>query len=447
MTGNSPPLRKRALQAASLGLVLAVLIAVGRLVPSSTAGTGVATALGLLLLLGVLLSEVLDLIRLPHITGYLAAGVLAGPHGLGIIDSHTTHDLSEVNTLALALIALAGGLELRLSTLREVAKALLTATFVHSTLGFVLSALLFFAVRSFLPFAADLSLLAAIGVSILWGVLAISRSPSATLGILSQTRPDGPLTRFSVAFVMTSDIVVVLFMTGALMIARPMIEAWGQLSLSALSHLAHEIYGSICVGTTLGLLLALYLRLRGGYLMIVLAFLGFAFTAGFRYLHLEPLLTFITAGFVVQNLSREGDRLLHAIEETGAIVFVVFFAIAGAHLDLELLGELWPVALLLASGRALSTYGCQILASKWAGDQGVIARYGFSSLVSQAGLTLGLSVLIERTFPELGQGFRALVVATVAINEVIGPICFQWGLTKAGEIGRALHATPTDHHT
>src|SRR5690606_21295900 len=123
-------------------------------------------------------------------------------------------------------------------------------------------------------------------------------------------------------------------------------------------------------------------------------------------------LTFITAGFVVQNLSAQGEKLLHSIEGVGGMVFVVFFATAGAHLDLPLLGQLWPIALALAFARGVSTYVGQRCSSSIASDPPVLRNWGWSSMISQAGLTLGLSVVIENAFPQLGTGFRSLVLAT-----------------------------------
>lgn len=428
---------RRSIQVVSLVIVTGLLLFSGSYVPVSNSSAGLAAALGLLLLAGVLCSEILDLFRLPHLTGYLAAGVLAGPQVLGFINHQTVEDLSVVNTFALALIALAGGLELRMSTLKEVARSLLWATFTQSTLVLLASAATFFLLADRIGFMSRFSSGAALAVAMLWGVLAVSRSPSATLGILSQTRAAGPLTRYSLAFVMSSDIVVVLMMAAMMVITRPLIIPGSGMSLTTFLDLGREMYGSVCVGATLGLLLSLYLKFVDRHLVLALLLVGFAFTEGVRYLHLEPLLTFITAGFVVQNTSRGGDKLLKAIEETGAIVFVVFFATAGAHLDLKLLGQMWPVALTLATTRAGATILAQRLSSRWAGDSPLLAKWGWGSLISQAGLTLGLSVVIEQSFPAFGAPFRSLVIATVAINEVVGPVLFKVALDRAGEIGRA----------
>lgn len=437
MSGQSASLFRRGIQLVSLLVVTAVLLGVGKIAPSSSSGAGIAAALGLLLMAGVLCSEVLDLFKLPHLTGYICAGVVAGPQVLHLIDHETVNDLSEVNALALSLIALAGGLELRISTIKEVARSLTYATLVHTFIGFLVTAGGFLLLRSWIPFTAALPLSAAVGVAMLWGVLAISRSPSATLGILSQSRADGRLTRYALAFVMSSDIVVVLMMAACMVIARPLIIPGSTISAAALGTLGHELYGSISVGTTLGLLLAVYLKFVGQRLITILVLLGIGFSAGVRYLHLEPLLTFIVAGFVVQNLSEQGDRLLAAIEHTGAIVFVVFFATAGAHLDLQLLATLWPVAVSLALIRAAITIGGQWFASHLANDPPVLRRWAWSPLISQAGMTLGLSVLIERSFPSIGPAFASLVVATVALNEMIGPVLFKLALDRVGETGKA----------
>jgi Kef-type K+ transport system membrane component KefB len=138
----------------------------------------------------------------------------------------------------------------------------------------------------------------------------------------------------------------------------------------------------------------------------------------------------------VENLTAQGGKLLHAIEQTGSVVYVVFFATAGAHLDIPLLRSLWPVALALAGSRAVTTWIAARIASRLAGDPPVLHRWGWSSLVSQAGLTLGLSVVVEREFPSFGAQFRSLVIATVALNEVVGPIFFKLALERAGEASK-----------
>lgn len=398
-------------------------------------------AVGFLLLAGTLTSKLIGVLGIPHLTGYLLVGIVAGPHVLHLLDHALVTRLQPVNTLALALIALAGGAEIKLEAIRKDLKALASAMVVQSVAVLVIVSTVFvLAAPTLIPFTHSLSTAGLIGVGLLWGVVAVSRSPAATLAVLSQTRARGPLANFSLAFVMSSDIVVVLLLAGATAVARPLIDPAATLSLSAFRVLGHEILGSVAIGTTLGLLLSAYLKLVGRQLLVVLVALGFGATEVLGYLHFEPLLTFLVGGFVVQNLSQQGEKLLHSIEGTGAIVYVVFFASAGAHLDLPLLAKLWPVAVLLAGTRAVVTVAAAKFSSRVAGAQPVVKTWGWAPLISQAGLTLGLSAVIARQFPTFGAGFRALAIATVAINELVGPILFKLSLDRAKESKGPDHA-------
>jgi Kef-type K+ transport system membrane component KefB len=427
----------RVIQALALATIFGLLFAVTRFTPSLREELGTVPAVGFLLLAGTLLSELLEPFGLPHLSGYLLAGILGGPHVLHLVDHETVERLAPVNTISLSLIALAGGAELRTETLRKVARSLGWAMLTQSVLVFVAMAGVFFALSSFIPFARELPLGARLAVSMLWGVMCITRSPSACLGILAQTRARGPVATFSLAFIMASDVVVIVLVAIAMMIARPMLTPGAEFSLHDFKHLWDELIGSIAIGTTLGLALAAYLRLLGGRaLLLILLAIGFALSPFVRYVRADPLLAFITAGFVVQNLTNQGPKLLHAVEQTGSVIFVVFFATAGAHLNVPLLQQTWQIALTLCAARAFTTWVAARIGSRLAGDPPTLRTWGFSSLVSQAGLALGLAVVIADAFPSIGEGFKSLAIAAVAINEMTGPILFKFALDRAGETQR-----------
>jgi Kef-type K+ transport system membrane component KefB len=272
-----------------------------------------------------------------------------------------------------------------------------------------------------------------LGVALLWGVVGITRSPSATLGVLSQTGAKGPLATFTLAFVMTSDVIVVVILAVVFTVTRPLLEPGAAFSLRAFQELGHEVVGSIALGSTLGLLLAAYLRFVGRQLVLVFVALGLVMTQVLDYLRFDWLLIFIAAGFVVQNLSAQGDRFLEEIERLGEIVYVIFFATAGAHLDLPLLAQLWPAALALTLSRAGCTWFASRLSSRLADDPPALRRWGWAGLVSQAGLALGIAGKIQKEHPGYGAGFAAMAVATVAMNELVGPILFKTALDRSGE--------------
>ena len=425
-----------------LGGFSALMLFVTRVVPETQGSLWTIAAIGFLLLSGTLLSELLAPLGLPHLTGYLIAGIASGPYALRLVDEHTVKSLSPVNTLALSLIALAGGAELDLETVRKGARSLGWAMFVQCVLVLVVVTGCFLAMaRPLIPFTRQLAPTALVGVAMLWGALAVTRSPSATLGILSQTRANGPLATFTLAFVMVSDVVVVVLVALVLGCVRPLIDPGASFSLDSFSTLGHQMIGSVALGTTLGLVIAAYLRLVNRQMLVVLLVLGFGVSTVIEYLQFDPLLTFMVAGFIVRNLSNQGHKFTAYIEKTGTVVYVVFFATAGADLDVPLVRQLWPVALLLAGSRSLVTWGGARLAGKLAKDPPVLRSWAWSGLVSQAGLALGLSVVISREFPVVGPSFRALAIATVAVNEMIGPVLFKFALDRAGETSRVQAPT------
>jgi Kef-type K+ transport system membrane component KefB len=431
----APPKRVwgRLVQAVALAVISVFLYLATRAEPESDARVGTIAAVGYMLVAGTLTSELVSIVGLPHLTGYLLAGIIAGPHVLALIDEHSVKDLTSVNALALALIALEGGAHLKIATLRKGVRSLSWAIFFQSFLVLVCMTVIFVALRRYIPFASALPFTGLLGVALLWGTLSITRSPSATLGILAETRAKGPVMTGTLSFVMTSDVVVVILLAIVIVIARPLIDPTTSFSFRDLETLGHDLLGSVALGTTLGIILAAYTRFVRAQLLLVFLGLGFGMSALVAYLRFDSLLAFMVAGFVVQNLSRQGDVFIEAIEQTGSIVFVIFFATAGAHLDLPLLRQLWPIALTLAATRAGVTWVAGQIASKLAHDPPAVKSWAWAGLVSQAGLALGVAALIERMFPNLGSGFRALAVATVALNEMVGPVLFKTALDRAGE--------------
>src|SRR6187402_2549911 len=159
MSGHGGPkktLATRAIQAAALLVTFGVLYGVTRVTPELESHLGTVTAIGFLLLAGTLMSELLETIGLPHLSGYILAGIIGGPHVLHFVDHATVERLSPVNTLALALIALAGGAELRVSTLRAVGRSVSYGLSLQSSIGMVALTCTFLVLARYIPFASSL---------------------------------------------------------------------------------------------------------------------------------------------------------------------------------------------------------------------------------------------------------------------------------------------------
>jgi Kef-type K+ transport system membrane component KefB len=391
---------------------------------------------GYLLLAGALTADLVEPFGLPHLTGYLLAGVLAGPYVLRLVDEETVRNLSPVNTLSLSLIALAGGVELEWRAMRQSARSLGWSMMFQCLLVLIGTMGAFYALRPMLPFTRGLGVGTFFGLALLWGALSVSRSPSATLAILSQTRAAGPLASYTLAFVMSSNLVVVVLLAAVLAVARPLLDPTASFSVDAFVRLGHELFGSVALGTTLGLIIAVYIRLIDRQMLIVLLVLGFGVTTLVDYVRFDALLSFMVAGFIVRNMSRRGKRFVEHINQAGSVVYIVFFATAGAELDVPLLRSLWPVALLLGASRAVATWAAARVSARVARDPVVLRSWSWSGLVAQAGLALGLVVVVTREFPSFGTAFGSLVIATIGVNEVVGPVLFKLALDRAGETSR-----------
>jgi Kef-type K+ transport system membrane component KefB len=163
------------------------------------------------------------------------------------------------------------------------------------------------------------------------------------------------------------------------------------------------------------------------------AFLTYQISQNFGY---HPLLICLTAGFFVENFSSRGENLILAIERISLPVYVVFFRIAGASLDLEALRKSWLLALVVVIWRGVLKFSGTYLGAAVTKEDRGVQRKSWAGFISQAGVSLGMAVVIEKTFPEWGVSFKALVLAVIAINQVVGPVLLQELLFKVDEAGK-----------
>lgn len=426
-----------------LGLlvVLAALLILVRLVaPARDVASSTLLGLGILIFGGYIAAHLCENLGLPHLTGYIVAGLVLGPHTLGFVSDDTIQGLRPTNSVALALIALTAGAELSFGLLRRGARSLGYAIAAHLLIVLPMTFAALLALRRFLPFLQALPIAGAAAAALLWAVIAMSRSPSSTLGVISQLRPAGPLTRHVLSVVITMDLVVLISFSIARLIAAIALEG-GSTNLSALGELGTTLTGSLACGTTVGLVIALWLKLVRRQLILFLLIIAYAGTQLAGYFHFEPLLLFLTAGFVVSNLTGQGEELMDLVGAGGQIVFVVFFSLAGAHVDLGLVGRVWPIAVTLWAVRAIATVIGSRAGAALAHDEPAVRRYAGFSMLSQAGTTITLSTAVGDRFPALA-GLTAIAVAVAALDELTGPLLFKWSLDRAGESGKQKELSP-----
>ena len=392
---------------------------------------GVALAFGFLLLAAFHAGSLFARVRLPKIVAYLVTGIVTGPHLMNLVSEPMIRELELVNGVAVCLIALTAGGELDLERFRPLLGTIRALTVWAVAGTCVLLAAALFAGRSFLPFLADLEVGPALAVCAMLGVALSAQSPAVVMAMLSETRADGPVSRTILGTVVVADLVVILLFGIASAVAQAATGAGADPVGTALG-LAWELPGSILAGALVAGVLALYLRYaaRAGALFVLLLCLVVSEVG--RRIHLDPLVVMLSAGVIVQNAPRvDAHALVHAIESASLPVYLVFFALAGATLHLDLLVELGIPAVILVLVRAAGFRGGALLATREVDP--MIRKHAWVGLLPQAGLALALALIVRRTFPEIGDPASALVLAVIAINELVMPLVLRHALLAAGE--------------
>nr|WP_153864796.1 MULTISPECIES: cation:proton antiporter [Myxococcaceae] len=416
-----------------LGFLIGLLAIIVRAqVWRADSGTPVTLAAGALLLCGLFAGKVAKGVGLPRLTGYLLIGVVVGPYALGFIPKEGVAGLELVKGLAVSLIALVAGTEMRLGLLRRVGVRVSVLCASVCGLTFISTGIALFLLRPLLPFLAVLTLPQALAVSALTATVVVSFSPTVTIAIVQETQARGTFTEFLMALVIIGDLFVMVAFAVAAGLARASFGA-GFDVVGLLGGVGWELFGSVGLGALLALVLLLYMRRVKAELPLFIVGLGFASAEAGAHLHLSPLLVALSAGALIANLDeRSGERLHQAIQRASLPVFALFFAAAGAGLHLNTLREVGPAALLLVGVRALTIFvSCRRFAPR---EDPRLRSYLWLGLISQAGVTFGLASLIARTFPEFGAAVEVLIVAMVTAHELVGPVLTRRALQRSGEI-------------
>lgn len=426
-------MRRLAALIVTVGVVWLVVSGAG----ADAAGRSSALALGFAMIAAALTGRLFERIHLPRVSGYLVFGMVCGPYLANIITRSMARDLQIVNGLAIALIAMIAGLELNYHRLKpRLAAMTRLGGIIVAALYAVLLPLLWLA-WPWLPIHPEAAGITRVALAALLTTVVVSFSPTVTIAVIADTRSRGPLTEMTLAVVVITDLALIIFFSIAMQFVRWATGTGGATDVSLLARLAWEIFGSFAFGAIVGAGFALYLRAVGREVTIVLlAVCALLSTVG-PIFHFEPLLAALAAGLVVENIAQvSGDTLREAVERGALPVLVVFFAGAGASLHLDALAAIGVVAAVIAAVRMGAIRWAGGLAVRLSGVDPATGQYVWMGLISQAGVTLGLTILIAREFPGWGLQVQSLMVALIAIHELIGPVLFKAALTRTGEIGR-----------
>jgi Kef-type K+ transport system membrane component KefB len=399
-------------------------------------------SIGFTALFAFTVGEVFGSLKLPRVTGYILTGIVLGPHLSEVFSSEVVARMQMFNTLALGLIALSAGLELDMRGTWRLMKTL------GVTIALKIVALLALVGGTFVgiemiwsPF--ELTLNQAIGVGLIVATLGIGTSPAIALAILNDTKAKGRLSELLLSMAVLKDLVVVVSLAIAMAVVTALLSGGG-FDPHALTHVAKEIGASVLAGAIIGGLTIAYIRFihKEMLFFVVAMILGVAQISAL--LHLELLLVFIVAGFLVRNFSPYEHDLMHPLEVVALPVFVVFFTTAGANIDLGKTWTVLPVALALFAARTLAYFLAARLGSVICREPEAIKKHSWMSYLPQAGVTLGLVTIAvgkltggaspNPLLVEVAEVMEPLGVALVALNLLVGPVTVGVALKKAGEV-------------
>jgi len=352
-------------------------------------------------------------------------GIFLGPSILNVVPSHMIQEFNFIEVLGLSLVALIIGGDLHLDTLKRIGHTVVVITIVQALGTFMVVSL-----------ALKYILKLPIQPTLFLGAIASATAPAATVAVIKQYRAKGPLTDSLLAIVAMDDAAcIILFSLVAAVVGVLNGGKEKGLSLNHISLPLWEIGGSIALGVIMGIILTLILRkkIRQKHeMMIILIGGAFLFGELAEIIGLSALLFNMTAGLTLVNLD-PNPLFFKCLEDIELPIFIVFFCLAGATLNLQVLLKNWTIGLLFVLSRAVGKIGGVYIGGKVSKANKSIQKYLGFAMLPQAGVAIALALTVQSTYPDLAGLITSVVLASVAINELVGPLGTKFAITSAGE--------------
>ena len=405
---------------------------------------------------GLMFTRVFKLLHLnlPDVTAYLIAGLLIGPYGLGRLGvpglGFVTHgdveQLGAISQTALGFIAFAIGNEFRLSQLKTTGRQATVVGILQALTAALLVDLaligLHFVLGDRLP----------ISVAITLGAIATATAPAATLMVVRQYKARGKVTDILLPVVALDDAVGLVVFAVSFGIARAMQSGTADL-FSILVNPLLEIVLSLALGSLLGAVLTWLeplfrsnsnrLSMTIAFVLLTVAVSLVSFRIGPVVISFSTLLTCMMLGTMFCNLSPLSSDLMSRADKWTAPLFALFFVLSGAELELNVFRDpaVIGIGLVYILFRSLGKYAGARESCRLVGCDPVVTRYLGITLLPQAGVALGMCVTAATLGDYEGSVVRNIILFSVLIYELVGPLLTKWALTKSGDI------RPVETHT
>ncbi len=381
---------------------------------------------GLILLLGFIGARLLKYARLPSVTAFLLVGILIGPHVLNLVTEGIFAASDFFSSLVLGVIAFSLGENFRLE---EIKKGMKQVMWISLTAALVTWLLVSGAIISYLIIVGQ-----PMYPAIVLGAAASATAPAATVLVIREYRASGFFTEMLLKVVAIDDAWCLMLAALAIAFANAMRADVFQISIVFAG--IGEIFGALIIGASFGYLFSFLRRfVKTSEEFLVYIFGLILLNVGFSIaIHVSILLSSMMMGIVVINLARENYKFFEVIRTVDAPLYLIFFILAGAHLDFTILYKMGIVGVLYIIFRVIGkVYGAKLGARISKAPKPIENWIGLT-LTPQAGVALGIGLVAKSTFPDFGNYIFTVIAATTVIFELVGPLLTKICLIKVGEI-------------
>ncbi|MDO5734233.1 MAG: cation:proton antiporter [Eubacteriales bacterium] len=373
---------------------------------------------------GLIFARLVGKLNLPDVTGYLLAGLVLGPWVSGLLPESAVSSLGIISQVALSLIAFSIGNEMKIDNLKRLGSGILIVT-ICEALGafFVVTAGLILIFKSSVSFALVL------------GSIACATAPASTLLVIKQYRAKGELVDVLLPVVALDDAVCIMVFGIASSVARSLTSGEELQYLPMLLNPLKDIVLAVLLGAIAGFVGAHVLRfLKNEQSMISFMIASiFGLTALTLYVDISSLLTLMVFGFTMGNLQGTTRRYQQLLDPITPPIFIAFFVLSGADLNLSQLTAVGALGIFYIIARVLGKALGAFLGTKKAGFSKEVQKYLGFTLMPQAGVAIGLSLLAVRILPAPeARMVRTIILAATLIYELLGPLVAKLVLEKAG---------------
>ena len=403
-------------------------------------------SLSIAIFTGLMLSRVAKLLKLPAVTAYLVAGIVVGPYclgafgvsGLGFTSMEDVEAYSILCDVALGFIAFSIGNEFRLSQLKKIGKqATIVGIFQAVVTTLLVDAALIglhFIIPDKFPIEA----------AIVLGAIAAATAPAATLMVVKQYKAKGPLTNILLPVVALDDAVGLMLFAISFGVAKALKSG----SVDAVSIIVEpllEVVLSLALGIAMGVLFTFFerffhsrskrLSMSITFVLLTIALSMLKFEIAGVHVAFSSLLVCMMLGTVFCNFCDFSEELMERVDRWTAPLFVLFFVLSGAELELSVFSDIVIVliGIVYIIFRSVGKYSGAFASAKLSGCDDTIVKYLGITLLPQAGVALGMAMKSA----ELGAEatiISNITLFAVLVYEIVGPALTKMSLLRAGEI-------------